>query len=93
MIIIDNIDIFYKFVFHNFNNSIFDTIFLSELKNANVIPVFKKKHQNNVENYCQVSIEPKILITPLVSTLKFIWSSARVNFGSRTTYFIYIIEC
>ena len=31
-IIKDNIDIFSEFIFHNFNNSIFDATFLSELK-------------------------------------------------------------
>ena len=35
----DNKDIFSEFVFHNFNNSIFDVTFTSELTNADVIPV------------------------------------------------------
>ena len=48
-IIKDNIDIFSEFIYHNFNNSIFDATFPSELKNADVIPVFKKKDRNNVE--------------------------------------------
>ena len=47
-IIKDNIDIFSEFIFHNFNNSIFDAIFPSELKNVNVILVFKKKARNNI---------------------------------------------
>ena len=34
----------------------FDATFPSELKNADVIPVFKKKEQNNVQNYRPVSI-------------------------------------
>ena len=55
-IIKDNIDIFSEFIFHNFNNSIFDTTFPSELKNSNVIPIFKKKDRKNVENYCPVTI-------------------------------------
>ena len=50
-IIQDNIDIFSEFIFHNFNNSIFDATFPSELKNADVIPVFKKKDRSNIENY------------------------------------------
>ena len=33
----------------------------SELKNADVIPVFKKKDRNNVENYRQVNILPNLL--------------------------------
>ena len=52
----DNIDIFSEFIFRNFNNSIFDATFLSVIKNADVIPVFKNKDQNNAENYCPVSI-------------------------------------
>ena len=59
-IIKDNIDIFSEFIFHNFNKSIFDANFPSELKNADVIPVFKKKDRNNVENYRPVSILPNL---------------------------------
>ena len=59
-IINDNIDIFSEFIFHNFNNSIFDATFPSELKNADVIPVFKKKDRNKVENYRPVSILPNL---------------------------------
>ena len=55
-IIKDNIDIFSKFIFHNFNNLIFDATFPSELKNAVKIPVFKKKDRNIIENYRPVSI-------------------------------------
>ena len=57
-IIKDNIDIFSGFIFHNFNNSIFDATFPSELKSADVIPVCKIKDRNNVENYCPVIILP-----------------------------------
>ena len=57
-IIKDNINIFSEFILHNFNNSIFDATFPSELKKADVIPVFKKKDQKNVENYRPVSILP-----------------------------------
>ena len=59
-IIKDDIDIFSKFIFYNFSNSIFDATFPSELKNADVIPVFKKKDRNNVENYRPVSILPSL---------------------------------
>ena len=59
-IIKKNIDIFSVFIFHNFNNSIFDATFPSELKNADVIPVFKKKDRNNVENYRLISILPNL---------------------------------
>ena len=54
----DNIDIFSEFIFHNFNNLMFDATFPSESENADVIPVFKKKDRNNVENYRPVSILP-----------------------------------
>ena len=56
----DNIDIVNEFIFHNFNNSMFDATFPPELKNADVIPVFKNKDRNNVENYRPVSILPNL---------------------------------
>ena len=55
-IIKEYIDIFSEFIFHNLNNSVFDATFPSELKVAEVIPVFKKKDRNNVENHRPVSI-------------------------------------
>ena len=60
-VIKDNIDNFSEFVFNNSNNSIFDATFPSKLKNAGVIPVFKKKDRNNVENCRSVSIWPNLL--------------------------------
>ena len=42
----DNVHIFSEFIFHNSNNLVFDANFSSELKNADVIPVFKKKDWN-----------------------------------------------
>ena len=57
-IIKDNINIFSQFILHNFNNSLFDADFPSELKKADMIPVFFKKDQKNVENYRPVSILP-----------------------------------
>ena len=53
-------DIFSEFIFHNFKNSVFDATFPPELKNTDVIPVFKKKDQKNVENYRLVSILPNL---------------------------------
>ena len=41
-IIKDNIYIFCVFIFHTFNNSIFNATFHSVLNNADVIPVFKE---------------------------------------------------
>ena len=57
-IIQDNIDTFSEFVFHNFNNSIHDVTFPSELKNAGVILVFKNR--SNVENYRPRSTLPNL---------------------------------
>ena len=57
-IIKDNNDIFSEFLFHNFNNAIFDVTFPLELKNADAILVFKKKDRNDVENCRPVSILP-----------------------------------
>ena len=57
-IIKDNIDIFSEFILNSFNNLIFDATFLSKLKKADVIPVFKKKHRDNIENCRPVSILP-----------------------------------
>ena len=65
-IIKDDIDIFSEFVFHNFGNLIFDVTFHSEFKNADVIPVFKKKHRNNIENYRPVSILIKCINTSII---------------------------
>ena len=56
----DIIDIFSEFIFHKFNNSLIDATFYSELKNVDVILVFKKTDPNNVENYCPGSILPKL---------------------------------
>ena len=47
-IIEDNIEIFSEFIFHNFNNSVYNATFVSELKNADVIPVFKKKRKTEI---------------------------------------------
>ena len=48
-------DIYSEYVLQNFNNSIFDATFPSELKNADGIPVFEEK-----ENYRPVSILPDL---------------------------------
>ena len=45
-----------EFIFHNFNNWVFDATFPSDLKDADVISVFKKKNRNNDGNYRPVSI-------------------------------------
>ena len=75
-IIKNNIDIFSEFILHNFNNSIFCSTFPSELKKADVIPVFKKKDWNKVENYRPVSILPNFRrYVKGVSTIKCINTS------------------
>ena len=51
-------DIFSYFIRRNFNNSLFSSIFLSELKKANIIPIHKKKSKFDIENYRPVSILP-----------------------------------
>ena len=55
---IKNNDIFSYFIQHNFNNSLFSLVFLSELKKADIIPIHKKKNEFDIENYCPVSILP-----------------------------------
>ena len=48
-------DIYSEYVLQNFNNSIFDATFPSELKNADGTPVLEEK-----ENYRPVSILPDL---------------------------------
>ena len=42
-IIKENIYIVYNFAFSNFNNSLFSSNFPSELRHANMTPIFSKK--------------------------------------------------
>ena len=51
-------DIFSYFTHHNFNNSVYSSVFLSELKKADIIPIHKKKSKFDIENYRPVSILP-----------------------------------
>ena len=55
-IIKENLDVVSNFVYNNFNNSLFSSKFPSYLKNANIIPIFKKKGRASVENYRPVGI-------------------------------------
>ena len=55
-IIKENLDVVSNFVYNNFNNSLFSSKFPSYLKNANIIPIFKKKDRASVENYRPVGI-------------------------------------
>ena len=54
----DNGDIFSDFLLSGFNNSITTSIFPSSLKQAILIPVFKKGDKSPKENYRPVSILP-----------------------------------
>ena len=54
------IDIFSEFILHSFDNLKFAATFPSELKNADVILVCKKKDRNNVENYRPANILPNL---------------------------------
>ena len=49
---------FSYFIHHNFNNSLFSSIFPSELKKADLIPINKKKNKFNIENYRPIIILP-----------------------------------
>ena len=51
-------NIFSYFVQQNFNNSLFSSIFPSELKRADIIPIHQKKSKFYTENFCPVSILP-----------------------------------
>ena len=57
-IIKENIDIITDFIYNNLNNSLLSSYFPSNLKNADITPIFKKKDRENVENYRLVSILP-----------------------------------
>ena len=51
-------DIISNFIFHNYNNSLFGTIFPSVLQKADISPIHKKKSKLDIENYRPVSILP-----------------------------------
>ena len=49
-------DIVSDFIYHNYNNSLFSTIFPSVLQKADISPIHKKKSKLDIENYRPVSI-------------------------------------
>ena len=51
-------DIFSYFIHHNFNNSLLNSVFPSEFKKADIIPIHKKKKKFDIENYRPASILP-----------------------------------
>ena len=52
----ENSDIFGDFIFENFNNSVFYSIFPSHMKNAIITPVYKTGTKTSKDNYRIVSI-------------------------------------
>ena len=59
-VIRENIDIVAYFIYNNFNNSLSSFIFPTELKYADIKPVFKKDDKTNKENYRPISIPPNL---------------------------------
>ena len=59
-IVMNNIDMFSNFLYNNLNNSLFSSIFPSEFKKADIIPIFKNKDHSNKENYRPISILPNL---------------------------------
>ena len=59
-VIRDNLDIFVPRVTSDFNHSIASGIFPSNLKNANISPVFKKGNHSDKTNYRPVSLLPAL---------------------------------
>ena len=51
-----NKDLIVKFIVENFNSSIDEGEFSSELKHANIVPIHKKKDKSDKSNYRPVSI-------------------------------------
>ena len=51
-------DIFSYFIHYNFNNLLFSSIFIPELKKAYIILIHKKKSKFDIGNYGAVSILP-----------------------------------
>ena len=51
-------DIVSYFTHYNFNNSLFSSMFSSELKKVDIIRINKKKSKFDIENYHTVSILP-----------------------------------
>jgi hypothetical protein len=71
-IIKENIDIFSDFFHESFNECIKSSKFPANLKNANIIPIFKKGTKNLKENYRPISILPnssKLFERPLFNQM------------------------
>ena len=59
-IVEENINIITDFIYNNFNNSLLSSYFPTNLKNADLTPVSKKKDRENVGNYLPVSTLPAL---------------------------------
>ena len=59
-IIKENVDIITDFIDNNFNNSLFGSYFPSDLKNADITPVFKKKIVKTLEITALFSVLSKV---------------------------------
>ena len=59
-IVEENINIITDFIYNNFNNSLLSSYFQTNLKNADLTPVSKKKDRENVGNYLPVSTLPAL---------------------------------
>ena len=55
-----NVDIISYFLYHNFNNSWSCATFPTSMKYADVIPVHKKDHKTDKDNYLPISILPNL---------------------------------
>ena len=53
-------DLFFHFIYHNFNNSLFSSNFPSNLKAADILPTHKKKDKSDIENYRPIIIFPTL---------------------------------
>ena len=86
-IIKENTDIFIDFVYRSINASINNADFLSFLKLANVIPVFKKDCKNSKDNYRPISIVKniskvyeRILFKQIETLMSFFFSELQCEF-------------
>ena len=55
-----NKGLFSQFIYQNFNNSLFRSNFLSNLKATDILPTHKKKDKSDIETYRPISILPKL---------------------------------
>ena len=56
----ENIDIISYILYHNFNNSLFESVFPNKQRGDNIKTVHKKERKYPKENYGPVSILPSV---------------------------------